>query len=148
MEFIRDYTINGSDLNRPWGSFYYINNKDLERFKAHYFSDIEISQELNLSPKILIINPHKRLSWQYHNRRKEYWSILRGPVGIVRSNSDVENEMIQAETGDIVIINREERHRLVGLDNYAVVAELWCHTDISNPSDENDIVRVQDDFKR
>jgi mannose-6-phosphate isomerase len=28
------------------------------------------------------------------------------------------------------------------------VAEIWQHTDAANPSDENDIVRVQDDFSR
>jgi hypothetical protein len=34
------------------------------------------------------------------------------------------------------------------LDDYAVVAEIWQHTDINNPSDEDDIVRWQDDFER
>jgi len=29
-----------------------------------------------------------------------------------------------------------------------VLAEIWQHTDAQNPSDENDIVRVQDDFGR
>ena len=39
------------------------------------------------------------------------------------------------------------RHRLIGLDDYAVVAEIWQHTD-KIPSDEEDIIRVQDDFGR
>jgi hypothetical protein len=41
-----------------------------------------------------------------------------------------------------------ERHRLVGLDAQAIIAEIWQHTDASHPSDEDDIVRVQDDFGR
>jgi mannose-6-phosphate isomerase len=41
-----------------------------------------------------------------------------------------------------------ERHRLIGADGYGIVAEIWRHTDPANPSDENDIVRVQDDFGR
>ena len=41
-----------------------------------------------------------------------------------------------------------ERHRLVGLENWGVVAEFWQHTDPDHPSDEDDIVRVQDDYKR
>lgn len=41
-----------------------------------------------------------------------------------------------------------QRHRLVGLDNDAIVAELWCHTDLNNPSDEDDIVRVSDIYSR
>jgi mannose-6-phosphate isomerase len=36
----------------------------------------------------------------------------------------------------------------VGLEDYAVVAEIWQHSDADNPSDENDIVRLQDDFGR
>ena len=35
---------------------------------------------------------------------------------------------------------------LIGLDNYSIVAEIWQHTDKNNPSDEEDIIRVQDDF--
>ena len=38
-------------------------------------------------------------------------------------------------------------NRLVGLDDYAVVAKNWKHTD-KVPSDEEDIIRVQDDFGR
>jgi hypothetical protein len=41
-----------------------------------------------------------------------------------------------------------ERHRLIGLENWGVVAEFWQHTDPEHPSDEDDIVRVQDDYKR
>jgi hypothetical protein len=29
-----------------------------------------------------------------------------------------------------------------------LVAEIWQHTDPENPSDEDDIVRVSDDFGR
>lgn len=31
---------------------------------------------------------------------------------------------------------------------WGVVAEIWQHTDKDNPSNEDDIVRVQDDFGR
>ena len=125
----------------------------MSQFITEYFNtDIEnlikLTPELQLSPKILIINPHKRLSWQYHHRRKEIWSVLKGPVGIVRSIDDNQSDIYQANVGDIITINVEERHRLVGLDTSAVVAELWCHTDPSHPSDEFDIVRVEDDYKR
>ena len=39
-------------------------------------------------------------------------------------------------------------HRLVGLSNWGIIAEIWQHTDPEKPSDEEDIVRVQDDFGR
>ena len=34
------------------------------------------------------------------------------------------------------------------MDELAVVAEIWIHSDQDNPSDEDYIVRVQDDFNR
>ena len=30
----------------------------------------------------------------------------------------------------------------------SIVAEIWQHTDKNNPSDEEDIIRVQDNFGR
>jgi hypothetical protein len=50
--------------------------------------------------------------------------------------------------GDQIILNQGERHRLIGLDEISVVAEIWQHTDANHPSDEDDIIRVQDDFGR
>jgi len=50
--------------------------------------------------------------------------------------------------GDQIVLEQGERHRLIGLDDYCVVAEIWQHTDANHPSDEDDIIRVQDDFGR
>ena len=101
-----------------------------------------------LSPKILIVKPKARLSWQYHNRRAEIWQVYKGLAGIIRSYSNEENEMKVYKEGDQIELQQGERHRLIGLDGYCVVAEIWQHTDKDNPSDEEDIIRVQDDFGR
>ena len=45
-------------------------------------------------------------------------------------------------------IEQIERPRLVGLDVYALVAEIGQHTEVTNSSDEDDIVRLQDNFGR
>ena len=50
--------------------------------------------------------------------------------------------------GDQVVLKQGERHRLIGLDHFCVVVEIWQHTDANHPSDEEDIIRVQDDFGR
>ena len=34
------------------------------------------------------------------------------------------------------------------MDDYAVVAEIWIHTDKNNLSDEDDIVRLESDYDR
>ena len=101
-----------------------------------------------LSHKILIVKPKARLSWQYHNRRAEIWQVYKGSAGIIKSDSDVENEMEVFTEGDQIVLQQGERHRLIGLDDYCVVAEIWQHTDANHPSDEDDIIRVQDDFGR
>ena len=101
-----------------------------------------------MSPKILIVKPESRLSWQYHNRRAEIWQVYKGTIGIIRSDSDVENEMEVYNEGDQLVLQQGERHHLIGLNKTSVVAEIWQHSDANNPSDEEDIIRVQDDFGR
>jgi hypothetical protein len=49
---------------------------------------------------------------------------------------------------DVVKLVQGQRHRLVGTDEWGIIAEIWKHTDKENPSDEEDIVRVEDDFGR
>ena len=138
------------DFNRPWGGFLVIDEKQRSLFISTFFNDINInlSKDTRLSPKILIVDPNSRLSWQYHFRRKEIWKIYKGSVGVIRSKNDIETKINIHKSGDTITFDIQERHRLVGLKNIGVVAEIWQHTDINNPSDENDIVRLQDDYNR
>ena len=106
------------------------------------------SEEITLSPKILVVQPEKRLSWQYHHRRSEYWKVIQGEVGVVTSKNDQQKPVQTVEKGDQIRIQQGERHRLIGLNDWGMVAEIWEHTDPSNPSNESDIVRLEDDFGR
>lgn len=45
-------------------------------------------------------------------------------------------------------LEKGERHRLIGTKTWGVVAEIWMHSDSENPSDEDNIVRLQDDYSR
>lgn len=145
------FNISSQDQSRPWGGFFVIDESQAQQFANTYFDGLDV-QELKisgkLSPKILIVAPGKRLSWQYHHRRAEIWQVVRGTVGVVTSDNDEEHELKILNPGDVIRLNQGERHRLVGLDEWGVLAEIWQHTDASNPSDESDIVRVQDDFGR
>ncbi len=143
--------INKQDNTRPWGGFFVIEENDAEKFIGIYFPDLTYAQ-LNiagkLSPKILVVAPGKRLSWQYHHRRAEIWKLIGGNAAVAISDTDEESETKQLITGDIIQLKQGERHRLIGMENWGIVAEIWRHTDAENPSDENDIVRIQDDFGR
>ena len=139
------------DENRPWGGFFVIEEEDAQRFSDVYFDGLSIEglrKAGKLSPKILIVQEQARLSWQYHNRRAETWRVIKGTVGVVRSSNDTEGEVEMFKEGEVIILEKGERHRLIGLDDWGVVAEFWQHTDAINPSNEEDIVRVQDDYNR
>jgi mannose-6-phosphate isomerase len=144
------FPIASKDSTRPWGGFFVIDEGHSNQFAQEYFGLSADSLKIagKLSPKILIVAPWKRLSWQYHHRRAEVWKVLKGTVGVVTSETDSEGECKNYNPGDVVTLKQGERHRLVGLDDWGVLAEIWQHTDAKNPSDENDIVRVQDDFGR
>ena len=139
------------DIERPWGGFYVLDEYHAKNFASLFFNNLDVSKlslSNKLSPKILVIKPKKRLSWQYHNRRSEIWSIIKGSIKVIKSDDDVEKKIINLKAGEQIEIAKEERHRIIGTDKHALVAEIWIHTDKDNPSDEEDIVRIQDDFDR
>ena len=145
------YIIINKDENRPWGGFFVIDENQLGKFKDQFFADVQLDEQQlsqKLSPKILLVAPNKRLSWQYHHRRAEIWKLVAGEGGIVRSEDDQEGEVKSLELGETIRLKQGERHRLIGLNGWGMVAEIWMHVNPKHPSDEDDIVRVQDDFNR
>ena len=139
------------DFERPWGGFLVIDETQAQDFANTFFRGIDIETlkiEGRLSPKILIVNPKSKLSWQYHQRRAEIWNVYKGKIGISKSMDDQEKPMTVLKENDQIKIKKGERHRLIGLEDYALISELWQHTDPDYPSDENDIVRISDDYGR
>ncbi len=145
------FKISTKDFSRPWGGFFVLDENQADLFIETYFptykkEDLMLGNKL--SPKILVVEPGKRLSWQYHHRRAEIWRVVEGEVGVVMSENDEQTEPTLFEPGDIIVLATGQRHRLVGLNDWGVIAEIWQHTDTEHPSDEDDIVRLQDDFGR
>lgn len=147
----KGFVVSDHDFNRPWGGFFVIQEEQSQKFISEFFPNInpqDFSAYAKLSPKILLVAPGKRLSWQYHRRRAEIWKVISGEAGVVRSKSDQQGELETYGEGKIIELEKGERHRLVGLDDWATIAEIWKHTDPANPSDEDDIIRLSDDFGR
>jgi len=145
------FTICDSDENRPWGGFYVIDESEAQKFIHNFFNDVQNLKQKPLgkiSPKILIVESGKRLSWQYHHRRAEVWKVIGGRVAVMTSENDDQTDIQRKGVGDVIILEQGARHRLIGLDTWGIVAEIWQHTDINNPSNEEDIIRVEDDFGR
>ena len=152
---VAGYTVADVDINRPWGGFVRFDYADGDRFVSEFFPDVDPVQarlgnpEAELSPKILLVTPEQRLSWQVHARRAERWVFLNEGGYYKSMDADNPGELITAQAGDVVQFEAGECHRLVGAPhNVTLVAEIWQHTDNEHPSDEDDIVRLQDDYKR
>lgn len=145
------FAVVSEDQNRPWGGFFVIDEAQAPAFIQKFFAHLtleDFSGFEKLSPKILVVGPQKRLSWQYHHRRAEIWKLIGGVAGVVISDTDKETIPLPLQIGQVINLKCGERHRLLGADGWGVVAEIWQHTDKENPSNEDDIVRVQDDFGR
>lgn len=149
------YTIVEGDETKPWGGFYRLSDKDAGQFIHDFFPGLTLNEarlgkpDVKLSPKFLLIEPDARLSWQYHHRRAERWHFLTDGTYAL-SDTDEQPMMINASAGSILQLSAGMRHR-VGATNetgYALVAEVWQHTDPAQLSDEDDIVRLQDDYHR
>jgi mannose-6-phosphate isomerase-like protein (cupin superfamily) len=147
----KGFTIVDKDEQRPWGGFLVIDEDQSVEFITTFFPKQSLDDFKGfekLSPKILQVAPGKRLSWQYHHRRAEIWRVIGGAAGVIISDTDEQSPVKKLELGESVSLKQGERHRLVGLDGWGVLAEIWKHTDAEHPSDEDDIVRVEDDFGR
>jgi len=145
------FEIHTQDQDRPWGGFFVLEEKDIRKFKETFFPSVVLTEDQyaqKLSPKFLLVAPGARLSWQYHFRRSELWTLIAGSGAISRSLTDEQATPVALELGKVVELEKGERHRLIGEDTWGIVAEIWVHTDPNYPSDESDIVRLQDDYSR
>lgn len=105
---------------RPWGSF--------EKF----------NENEQCTVKLLYIKPGSRLSLQYHNNRKEFWKIVKGSGTV-----EVQNKKSSVNEGDNIIIPSGEKHRIQASSSGCIVLEISYGN-----FDENDIVRIEDDYDR
>ena len=78
----------------PGADSYVIDEGQSQKFIDYFFKDVPDSDKQSsgkISPKILIVEKEKRLSWQYHHRRAELWKVIAGEVGVITSDTDEEN---------------------------------------------------------
>lgn len=145
------FRVINKDMTRPWGGFFVIDESQAPEFAKKFFQEVNVNDlkiSGKLSPKILMVQSGQRLSWQYHHRRAEIWKLVAGTSAVAISDTDTQGPVKQMKVGELVRLKQGERHRLIGSTGWGMVAEIWQHTDASNPSNEDDIVRVQDDFGR
>ena len=107
---------------RPWGGYQVL--IDSERYKV----------------KKLVISPKKRFSLQFHTKRTETWTIIKGILEI----SIGENKKTYTY-GETISVPVGTKHRIENKGNEpAEIIEVQTGTYFG----EDDIVRLEDDFGR
>jgi mannose-6-phosphate isomerase-like protein (cupin superfamily) len=88
--------------------------------------------------KLIYITSNHRLSLQYHTHRNEFWRILSGTAEV-----EIDGQTVRVKEGDDISIASKSHHRIKALSNGCTVLEIsYGHFD------EDDIVRIEDDFNR
>ena len=105
---------------RPWGNFeQYCHNE-------------------KCTVKIISVNPNEKLSLQYHHHRDEFWKIIEGKAKIVLGE-----ETLNGKKGDEFFIPKKSKHRIMTEKSNVKIMEISF-----GKFDENDIVRLEDKYKR
>lgn len=114
------------DITRPpWGiSIGYGYNNPSDKFKM----------------KHLIVRSGARLSLQFHKLRDEFWVVVEGVLTFLNEK----NQLKEYHPGDIIYVSANTPHRICNDgDNLLVIAEIQI-----GDCKEEDIVRLEDDYKR
>ena len=107
---------------RPWGKYFVLADE------PHY------------KLKRIIVNPGKRLSYQYHHHRQEFWTIVEGEAVVI-----LNEEEHDLKYGDSIHIPLGAKHRI---ENRSSDLLVFIEVQTGTYFGEDDIVRLQDDFAR
>lgn len=110
-----------SKEERPWGWFETIEEKENYKLKKIY------------------VSPNQQFSLQYHNHREEHWVVVEGSGTIT-----LDEITIPVEVGYSFKIGVKQVHRMkAGPDGI-----LFYEVQMGDKCDEDDIVRIEDDYGR
>ena len=109
---------------RPWGSYF----------------GWDSGKGWNL--KTVYVDPGKRLSLQYHKGRSEHWMLVEGDATATIQNSSGLIEVYPLRLGESFRVGKGTAHRLESKKGGVIVEVALGHFD------EDDIIRLQDDFGR
>lgn len=108
--------------HRPWGTYTILEESDQYKIKR------------------IVVKPGKRLSLQKHYHRSEHWTVVSG-TAIVQ----LDDEERLVRTNESTYIPKGTLHRLT---NPGKIDLVLIEAQVGEYLGEDDIVRVEDDFKR
>jgi mannose-6-phosphate isomerase len=108
---------------RPWGEYFVLENEDTHKVKR------------------IKVKPKARLSYQYHHKRSEVWTLVSG-VGRITLDGETKDYYY----GDIVQIPQGMKHRI---ENPSAEEDcIFIEVQLGTYFGEDDIVRIEDDYSR
>ena len=107
---------------RPWGKYYVL------------------ADEPNYKLKRIEVNPGQKLSYQFHHKRQEQWTIIEGNATIV-----LDDKEISLGYGESIFIPLGAKHRIMNLSDKPVV---FIEVQTGTYFGEDDIVRLEDEYYR
>ncbi|WP_127844482.1 phosphomannose isomerase type II C-terminal cupin domain [Psychroflexus aestuariivivens] len=107
---------------RPWGAYFV-----LEDSPTHKVKRIEVK-------------PGGRLSYQYHHKRSEVWTIVKGEARITLDDVDTDYK-----SGDVIQIPLKAKHRIMNIGQEKLI---FVEVQLGTYFGEDDIVRLEDDYQR
>lgn len=108
---------------RPWGQ-YTILEEQKNEFKI----------------KRILVQPGKKISYQYHHHRSEHWIVVRGIATIT-----IDDVIHEVPAGESVFIKPLQKHRLA--NNSSEPVEI-IEVQLGSYLEEDDIIRLDDDYNR
>ena len=108
--------------HRPWGTY-----------------EVLLSHD-NYKIKRIVVKPGKRLSLQKHFHRNEHWIVVSGTATVT-----VGDEVKLIRPNESTYIKMGEVHRL---ENQGKIPVVLIEAQVGEYTGEDDIVRIEDDFKR
>jgi mannose-6-phosphate isomerase len=107
---------------RPWGAY------------------TIIKEAVDHKVKTITVDPMRRLSYQTHEKRSEYWVIVSGAGSVT-----LDGTTSLCVAGDAFVIEQGTAHRIENLYNEPLV---FIEVQLGSYFGEDDIVRIEDDFGR
>ncbi|MGV1854570.1 phosphomannose isomerase type II C-terminal cupin domain [Rhizobium rhizogenes] len=129
-----DRLLRGNSLKS--GSFYKIGDNDQRPWGTWHVLDIGDRHVV----KRIVVNPGERLSLQYHNHRSERWTAVSG-----RGIAEIDGTEHVLQLGHTVNIPLKATHRASCTSDTPLV---FIEIQYGELLDENDIIRISDDYNR
>ena len=108
---------------RPWGEYFVLDDASTHKVKR------------------IEVKPGGRLSYQYHHKRSEVWTIVQG-TGRITLDGNVKDYLPK----DVIQIPQGVKHRIENPSETEMC--IFVEVQLGTYFGEDDIVRIEDDYNR